>query len=257
MEEGNFRSGRFEFLGATSIVVLQPGVLEVYQILIENPGAPPVHTASFRLPRLNFGRYSPTLQITGSPPLSQRIDHGNPSDCSPFPFPSFPLAEENHYLTIRWGPYRSSISTSRSELQCHVPLSFLRRSPLYGDALAIPWKTWSKGVYFHNSLEGDCRVSGGRLVCFTMHCRVTASHLNGPRAGRLGVTSADPGTDHAQLHAIKPGLWATKMTMDRPHPVHLASRSLSLDIHRPLMVCDDEHVVFRGAYVRYLFVPPW
>ncbi|KAF9520559.1 hypothetical protein BS47DRAFT_1378746 [Hydnum rufescens UP504] len=64
-------------------------VLEAYQILIENPGAPPVHTASFCLPRPNFDQYYPTVHITGNPPLSQRIDHGNLSDCSPSPSPCF------------------------------------------------------------------------------------------------------------------------------------------------------------------------
>jgi hypothetical protein len=51
----------FDFLTATSIVVSQQGVLEVYEIRTETPGAPPVHTASFRMPRPNLD------ELFGSP----------------------------------------------------------------------------------------------------------------------------------------------------------------------------------------------
>ncbi|KAF9510331.1 hypothetical protein BS47DRAFT_88289 [Hydnum rufescens UP504] len=221
----------FEFLSATSIVVGQQGVLEVFEIRIETPGAPPVHTASLCMPRPNLDEYRSTLQITANPRVSQCIDHGNPSDCSPFPSPSFPLAEDNYYLTIHWGVYHSA---ERLEGRFHVPLSSLRCSSMYGDALVIPWETWSKGFYFQNDLGGSYGISGGRLICIThsidlgLHCHVSVFDLNQSRASRLGMTSADPRTDYARFHPIKSDLWPGEIRMERPHPVHLASRSFCL-----------------------------
>ncbi|KAF9514404.1 hypothetical protein BS47DRAFT_1343175, partial [Hydnum rufescens UP504] len=77
-----------------------------------------------------------TVWITGNSRLAHGIDHRNLSDHSPFPSPSFRLAEDSCYLASLVGHF-------------HVPLSFFRRSPMQRDTLAIPWEVWSKGIYFH------------------------------------------------------------------------------------------------------------
>jgi len=228
----------FEFLSATSIVVTHQGVLEVYRLCIETPGAPPAHTASFVMPC----QYRSTARIIRGPRLSQCIDPGNFSGGSPFPSPSFPLAEDNCYLTILWDLYDSA---QRLKLQFHVPLSSLRRIPTYGDALAIPWETWSKDVCFTKAPRKNYAIGGERLIRFTLqpgsHCEVSAFDLNQSRAGRLGTTSADPQTDYARFHPIKSDSWPDEITMERSYPAYLASRSFSLhdSVFHPLMVCDD------------------
>ncbi|KAF9511749.1 hypothetical protein BS47DRAFT_1139690 [Hydnum rufescens UP504] len=49
----------------------------------------------------------------------------------------------------------------RSEVQSHVPLFSLRRSPIHRDALEIPWEVWSKDIYFHDARRIDYQMSGG------------------------------------------------------------------------------------------------
>ncbi|KAF9511746.1 hypothetical protein BS47DRAFT_1139570 [Hydnum rufescens UP504] len=182
--------------------------------------------------------------------LSHGIDHGNLSDRSLFPS-SFRFAGDSSYLTIHWCAHGGN-SYEWVRAKFHVPLSSLRRSALHGDALAIPWEAWSNGVYFDNDAKMDYRMSGGRLIYFThsvdldSRCHVSLFDLNRSRTGRLGGTSADPCTDHAPLHVIKSDLLRGEIRMEHPHPVHLASRSFSLDgsIFPPGMVCDEEHMVF-------------
>jgi hypothetical protein len=252
----------WEFLSSTSVVVVRRRrILEVYQIRIETPGLLPVHTASLGMPRPNLDDPRSTLRITASPRVSQCIDHGNLSDCSPFPSPSFPLAEDNHYLSIYWDVFRIPDSAKRLWVQLHDPLSSLRHASMYGDALPIPWETWSKGFYFFQNGPGAVyKISGGRLICFdsfklNLGGHVSLFDLNRSRVGRLIRASADPPTDYARSHAIRSDLWPGEIGMEPPHPAHLASRSLSLDgsTSFPRMDCDDEHIVFWG--VRYLFVP--
>jgi hypothetical protein len=132
----------FEFLSATSIVVVQQGALEVYDICMKTPGAPPVHTASFFMPPPNLDEYPSTIWIHRNSHVSHGIDDGNLSDCSSFPSSSFQLDEARFYLTVQYGPFGDILSA-----RFYVPLSSLRRSPMYGDALAISWEVWSKDVY--------------------------------------------------------------------------------------------------------------
>ncbi|KAF9512480.1 hypothetical protein BS47DRAFT_1382975 [Hydnum rufescens UP504] len=242
----------FEFLSATSIVVVRAVALEVYQIRIETPGARPVHTASLCMPYPHLNDYCVTPRVTASPRLSQCIDHGNLSDCSPFPSPSFPLAEDNYYLSIHWNEYDSA---SRAWAQFHVPLSSLRCSSMDGDALEIPWETWSKGFCSQNGAGGECKMSGGRLIYFPSsfgrrpHPYVSLFDLNRSRAGKLSRPSPDPRTDYARSQAIKLDLRPGEIRMERPHPAHLTSRSFTVDdsLYAPRVACDDEHIVFWGS----------
>ncbi|KAF9510352.1 hypothetical protein BS47DRAFT_90350 [Hydnum rufescens UP504] len=89
-----------ELLGATSIVVAHQGVLEVYEIPVEAPGAPPVRTGSFCVQRPNFDRYRSTVRITRNSRLLHGIGHGNVSYNSSFSSPSFSFAKDNRYFTI-------------------------------------------------------------------------------------------------------------------------------------------------------------
>jgi hypothetical protein len=67
----------FEFLSASSIVVARHGSLEVYQILMETPGAPLVHTVSFCMPPSRLEEYYSTALISGNSRLSHSVDCEN------------------------------------------------------------------------------------------------------------------------------------------------------------------------------------
>ncbi|KAF9513105.1 hypothetical protein BS47DRAFT_1485836 [Hydnum rufescens UP504] len=207
MKDGDnfpYRNCSVEFL-----CVAHRGVLEVYQIRITTTGALPIHTVSLCMLRLNLEQHHLTVRISGSPPLSQYTNHRNLSDYSRFPFTSSTLSGDDYYLTIRWGVNGPSVFAPR-------------------DTLAIPWKTWSKNVYFHNDLRRDYGI--------------------------------DPRTDYARLPCNKAGFmaWSDEDGTFPSCPSHLSKTwSLSLDDspYAPHMVCNDEHVVFWG--VHYLFIPPW
>jgi hypothetical protein len=249
----------FEFLSATSIVVVQQGALEVYEIRTESPGAPPVHTASFCTPRPNFHKDGSSTWHTGNSllRLSHGIDYGNLSERSPFPSPSFPLAEDNCYLTLVWRVHDFR-PPQRSEVQFHVPLSSLRRSPMHGDALAIPWEVWSKDVYFHDAHGIDYQMSGGRLMGFRdsykkPHWHMMLFDLNRSRAGRLSATNANLCTDLAPLHALQADVLCGGIRMEHPPPVPLVSRSFTSRASLCDPIFGDEHVIFWA--VCHMFVP--
>ncbi|KAF9514407.1 hypothetical protein BS47DRAFT_1485129 [Hydnum rufescens UP504] len=239
----------FEFLSATSIVAVLPRALEVYQILTETPGASPVRSASFCLPQPNLAQYHSSVWVSGSPGIDHR------SDASSFPSPSFRLAKDSCYLTLHWClsgiPNDGFEGNSRGVL--FVPLSSLHCSPMYGDALAIPWQVWSKDVYFQRDHGKDFQISAGRLVSFgrsprsSLHWEVSLFDLNRSRAGRLGERGANPWPYYAPSHVIKSGILRSEIQTEGPYPVHLATRTLSLDgsLYYPAyMICDDEHIVF-------------
>jgi hypothetical protein len=153
-------------------------------------------------------------------------------------------------------------STQKSEAQLYVPLSSLRRSSMYGDALAIPWEVWSKDVYFQNDFGGDYEISGGRLIHFThsreqlgSHFHVSVFDLNRFRAAGIGRTSADARTDCAPFHAIKLDVLPGEIQMERSLHNHLASRSFALHVSpsRPRVLCDDEHNLFWAGCC--MFIP--
>ncbi|KAF9510327.1 hypothetical protein BS47DRAFT_1487509 [Hydnum rufescens UP504] len=121
------RYSPFEFLSATSLVVGNQGVLEVYEIRVETPGTPPVHTASFCMPRPNLDEYRSSIFRNRDSHLSHRIQCGNLWECSSFPVPSFRLAEDTCYLTIRWAVCEGPDFVRGLETTLHVPLSSLRR----------------------------------------------------------------------------------------------------------------------------------
>jgi hypothetical protein len=248
----------FEFLSATSIVVVRQSILEVYQIRIESPGALPVHTASLCMPYPDLEDFRLTPRVTASPRLSQCIDHGNLSDRSPFPSASFPLAEDSYYLSLRWYAYDDP---SGAWSQFHVPLSSLRCSSMYGNASEIPWETWSKGFCCQNGV-GDCKISGGRLIYFSDSFgnrppgHISLFDLNSSRAGKLTRPSADPLTNYPRFRTIKLDLRPGEIRVEGPHPAHLTSRSfftLGDSLRTSSVACDDEHIIFWG--VRHLFVP--
>jgi hypothetical protein len=245
-----------EFLSPTSIVVAQPGALKVYQILMETPGAPPVHTASFCMPphsRRPMGR------IIGNSRLAHGIDHRDLSDHSPFPSPSFRLAEDSCYLAVEY-------SGEAYMGHFHVPLSFFRRSPTQRDTLEIPWEVWSKGVYFHPPPGTGYDMSGGRLINYACSdgssdeddwaLEVSLFDLNRSRVGRVSMTDADPSTDYPLSDARKrdPFRGGKKVIMKGPLPDYLASRSVNLDGSglTPHLICDDEHILL--WVVCYVFV---
>jgi hypothetical protein len=249
----------FEFLSAPFIVVVRQGVLEVYQIRLETPGAPPVHTISFCMPRLSLDEYRSTAWIFGKSRLSHGVDRSRF-----FPSPSFQWGLDSSYLTIEWcvsGPSDSDMGPGLTA-RFDVPLSSLRRYPMDGDASAIPWEVWSKDVYFRQG-RMHYEMIGGRLIHFRYPfmtdspCRVSLFDLNRPRARGPGVISADPWKDYAPPHAIRsnrltdPG----EIRMGRPPPVPLVSRNVSLDgsFLPPRVICDDEHIIF--WVVCYMFVP--
>ncbi|KAF9511758.1 hypothetical protein BS47DRAFT_1139874 [Hydnum rufescens UP504] len=177
--------------------------------------------------------------------FSHGIDYRNLSERSPFPSPSFPLAENNSYLTVNW---RVDDFLPAEDVEFLVPLSSLHRMPMYGDALEIPWEVWSKDVYFH---DGHYQMSGGRLIRWTSdreyfaNFNMTLFDLNRSRAGRLGVTSADSCTDYTQLYS--------EIEMGRPPPAPLASRSFKWRARLDYQICGDEHVIFWA--VCRMFVP--
>jgi hypothetical protein len=253
----------FEFLSATSIVVVQQGALEVYEIHTESPGAPPVHTASFCTPRPNFHKDGSSTWLTGNSHLrlSHGIDYENLSERSPFPSPSFPLAEDNCYLTLVWRVH-DFLPAQMSEVQFHVPLSSLRRSPIHGDALAIPWEVWSKDVYFHDLPGIHYQMSGGRLMRFT-HFTDSSEvdpgwdmmlfDLNRSRAGRLSATRENSCADYAPFHALKSDVLCGEIRMKCRPPVPLVSRSFTSGGSLFSPICADEHVMLWA--VCYMFVP--
>jgi len=163
---------------------------------------------------------------------------------------SFRFAENTCYLTIHWsvsgGPYALGVTF-------HVPVCSLRRPPVCGDALEIPWEVWSRGVHFQNTIDhDDYGISGERLIRLTasrefgLRCHVSLFDLNRSRAGRLDSTSANREADYTPFHVIKSDVLYGEMRMARPPPVPLATRSFSLDglSYPPCVIYDDEHMVF-------------
>ncbi|KAF9504923.1 hypothetical protein BS47DRAFT_1386114 [Hydnum rufescens UP504] len=241
-----FRS--FEFLSATSFLIPYDGRLEVYEIPVESPGAPPTHTASFGMPDPNPG-YTPAVYLI--PCIMHNMDNGGFPASPSLPPPLFHMTEESRYIHIVW----SALGVEDYlQIPFQVPVSSLLCSAMYPNPLAIPWDVWSKDVYF--SKDNDTQIpywmNGGRFVHLTLssnsHRVVSLFDLNRSRAAALGTTNADSSVGDGQsAHIIESPVFPLgEIRMERPCPIHVASRSLGLGEYHPRhLLCDDEHIIMR------------
>jgi hypothetical protein len=243
----------FEFLSATSFLIPCDGRLEVYEIPVQSPGAPPTHTASFCMPHPNPG-YIPEVHLI--PRIINNIDDGDCPASFSRPSPPFRVTEESRHINIIW----SAVGGGGDflEIPFQVPLSSLLRSAMYPDSLAIPWDAWSRDVYFVKETYPQIRyhMSGERLIHLThssnSHCVLSLFDLNRSRATALDTTDPNLSVDGDQLvHVMESQVLPLgEIRMERPRPVHVASRSLSLGEYLvTYLICDDEHIVIKA--VRY------
>ncbi|KAF9510322.1 hypothetical protein BS47DRAFT_1487506 [Hydnum rufescens UP504] len=251
--------GPFEFLSTTSFLLPCDGRLEVYQVPMESPGAPPLHTASFCMPDLIPG-HAWICWISHMPRASHNMDNGDRlASPSSLPPPPFRMTKDSRCIEMSWVVYEVHYAGRESlNTPFQVPLSSLHHSAIYPNPLEIPWDAWSKGVYFVKEARGEVssKMSGGRHIHLThssdSHYTVSLLDLNRYRAGALG-TNADSSIDDEQSRdPIKSDVFSLgEMRVGHRFPVHVASRSLSLGGYRPSpLICDDECIIIHA------FPPP-
>lgn len=245
----------FQFLDTASFVLQRTGWLNVYQIPLETPGAPPIQIASFDWPLLSFrDRWvPPTTRLAQD--IHNINDGGHHLNHPSFAYPSFRTAWDTHCIHTRCRVDEASQDDGKYLFAIYIiPLSVFRHSAKYENPLEVPWDAWSKDVFVMDLRMGPYDkydIWGGRLIMFHYSsespCSISLFDFNQSRADGQRSTSTDSPTYDQSPDAIESEPFrGVQRSMERSPPVLAASRTLSLELARGYyskdFMCDDEHI---------------